>query len=761
MRRCIPIIVRTGLIVCIVIVGSISLVCQSMHFLRFLPLDISPVVDVSSFSNGTCFLHADGRLSYVAVNDTLRNHFTTLDNALVLKIGAVGDTLWTWSSDGRIRSYVRVVDNVTVSAKLYDAFWYDHFSRKAFGARRDSIFVILQGQTLTESFLMITPYSTADRAFAVVDEGVILQSDTTLYQIRGGIVTDSMPYTVNINAFVRLDKDYTIILDNLGFAQGVSSSTELSLTDLSMLWNLQWVSTTGIGRIGSNPVLCVSGVRFDSSGAHQQVALTVSKDEVIERTSDFQLPAQSVGTFAVVDDVAQILDANRMLSFWQPQSGRYTPASRRMPGYTPGGGFLTRFNGDIGIGFTWTKSQLFRDSSSLTEIYDARQEIFRSVEIPLGMTIGCFHQTSDGHEIVIGDRGAAVKTSTMATWALQSGISGASVFRSFTDTLSDGSMFVPGETRIVFTWNDKDKTIKRAILPTLLTPCRYVLSSSETIVYADPFRTVIAPNDIQRDSISGTTISFDGYVSGIPIQVVRDTVSIIVIPFADAEKTTADRIIRRRYVEETIIDTTVILLDEPLDVENYRIAISTWVSGDTLAIFDAVSGRYLLVVANDHVLSKQVPIWKVGYAYNPTSPSGQFVSTTTVRYVSPSHGVAVDINVLGHDPDSVTSVDGLNSQVTQNIYHVYVQNVSPNPASTTIHANLGKFGTADLSSLELFISDLEGNIVQNCREYVPSFGPGSDTARVVIPISSLASGIYLLVFRNSQIASSHKFIVVR
>lgn len=91
--------------------------------------------------------------------------------------------------------------------------------------------------------------------------------------------------------------------------------------------------------------------------------------------------------------------------------------------------------------------------------------------------------------------------------------------------------------------------------------------------------------------------------------------------------------------------------------------------------------------------------------------------------------------------------------------HLYVGLMHPNPASDNLRVTLGRFPTALEDNMQLYLVNLSGSIVRDFTAQLHAFPGPSSKQEVLLSVSGLPTGMYLLVFENSQGASVGKIMV--
>ncbi len=174
-------------------------------------------------------------------------------------------------------------------------------------------------------------------------------------------------------------------------------------------------------------------------------------------------------------------------------------------------------------------------------------------------------------------------------------------------------------------------------------------------------------------------------------------------------------------------------------------------NADTVKLFFHYTMELLTFVGRE-LLSRRSYMTRVTEQFQYASQNNVFwLSSDSIRILRPSEGVAITIVLR----DSVVS------SVDQGIWHFYLENVHPNPATNTVTVDVGKFLTADRSSVQLQLWTLDGTMIQDYTPSLPTFGLGNEKHTVHLNVSDIPSGMYLLVIKNSQITRSEKIIIRR
>jgi len=136
-------------------------------------------------------------------------------------------------------------------------------------------------------------------------------------------------------------------------------------------------------------------------------------------------------------------------------------------------------------------------------------------------------------------------------------------------------------------------------------------------------------------------------------------------------------------------------------------------------------------------------------------------TNSSVRFVSMNH-----VEISRVDEGLLATIDFSSDSSTtsfkdQALQHFYLSSISPNPASLSIKADIGKFGTANRTGLTLQLCAMGGWIEKDFTLQIPQFSTGRETHTITLDISDVASGPYLLVIKNSQSTDAVKVMVVR
>lgn len=187
--------------------------------------------------------------------------------------------------------------------------------------------------------------------------------------------------------------------------------------------------------------------------------------------------------------------------------------------------------------------------------------------------------------------------------------------------------------------------------------------------------------------------------------------------------------------------------------EQYGLAFHS--SNDTLSILDTRSLRLIRIVG-ERVESDIVLPRAVRSPFNETTDAlVRFDSHDRLVFVHPKWGVHCTVSLKSGLPTSVVD------EIAQNISHVYLENVRPNPTSGTFAVDVGKFATADLATVTLQLCDLSGRVVRDYSRQLPTFAMPSDRKPVTLDVNNVNEGVYFLVVRNSQTSTALKVIVAR
>ncbi len=173
--------------------------------------------------------------------------------------------------------------------------------------------------------------------------------------------------------------------------------------------------------------------------------------------------------------------------------------------------------------------------------------------------------------------------------------------------------------------------------------------------------------------------------------------------------------------------------------------------GDTIHVFHRFTGKCLTFVDRTLIRESTIKAHTYSMFAYASSANVRFVANDSVRIVLPSEGIAATFYV-GGDPIS---------SVSQNIWHFYIQKPRPNPTGGHLTIDVGKFVTADRSSVRLQLWSLDGRFIHDYSKSLPSFGTGNETHSITLDVADVSTGQYLLVIRNSQNSQAEKIVIMR
>jgi hypothetical protein len=133
----------------------------------------------------------------------------------------------------------------------------------------------------------------------------------------------------------------------------------------------------------------------------------------------------------------------------------------------------------------------------------------------------------------------------------------------------------------------------------------------------------------------------------------------------------------------------------------------------------------------------------------------RFDSHDRLILVHPKWGIHCIVSLQSGLPTSMVD------EVAQNISHVYLENVRPNPTTGTFTVDVGKFATADLATVTLQLCDLSGRVVRDYSRNLPKFALPSDRKSITLDVNDINEGAYFIVVRNSQTATALKVVIAR
>lgn len=291
--------------------------------------------------------------------------------------------------------------------------------------------------------------------------------------------------------------------------------------------------------------------------------------------------------------------------------------------------------------------------------------------------------------------------------------------------------------------SDTGKTWRTRVAGPPFNPYLRTVESDSLMIFIAGVRTFIVKKDQQQDSIVALVLKsrilthpFVTRAVGNEFEIVglyRDSVENLILRFEE-------------YVLDSLIKAIEIKLDSITGTTP-----AGYSNGDTVQLFFHYSLENLTFVGRELRSRRSLYSRATEQFRYADYRHVQFVSRDSVRIVRPSEGVATTIYV-GDSP--TTSVD-------QGIWHFYLENVHPNPAENKLSVDVGKFITADRSTVQLQLWTIEGRLELDFTSALPSFGAGNEKHTVSLNVSSVPNGPYLLVIRNSQVSRAEKVMIIR
>ncbi|NQW28969.1 MAG: T9SS type A sorting domain-containing protein [Ignavibacteria bacterium] len=317
----------------------------------------------------------------------------------------------------------------------------------------------------------------------------------------------------------------------------------------------------------------------------------------------------------------------------------------------------------------------------------------------------------------------------------------------FNWNLSDQSLLLP------LYWNgycrstDLGQTWRKFVVPKMIqTYSQFHLhgnglvlnsSSAELIFISDPFKTDTA---IVSSRFQRRNLKILGYSS--------DSVFAISAPSTDISSGPLTQMILYTLKVGAVLDSTIVTLSKPFPGLP---RITTAKFSDTVIVFEKYTSRHITIV-NGVVQSDVLPPIGLLSRVDLTPQADIFIpNTSQVTIAFPTAGVLVDYFPFRHDSTLST---------VQDIAHVYVQDAHPNPTKGTVSVTIGKFVTADVSSISLELYDTNGQLIRNFSNKLPKFGSGNEQESVTLDVSGIQNGMYLLVIRNAQTTQATKVIIL-
>ncbi|MBC8124344.1 MAG: hypothetical protein H7X70_01300, partial [Candidatus Kapabacteria bacterium] len=179
-----------------------------------------------------------------------------------------------------------------------------------------------------------------------------------------------------------------------------------------------------------------------------------------------------------------------------------------------------------------------------------------------------------------------------------------------------------------------------------------------------------------------------------------------------------------RFASPTEVDTTLVSVSGHLLYTN----LSYFVHGDTISVFERETARVIRIVDGQVVADSNV--------MDNGLPGFWGMSTTRAWFVAADTIVFQGVNE-GHWCKLVIGAPFTTSVVEQDIQHFYFQNVHPNPASSTLTVDLGRFVTADISNVKLFLADMAGESVKQFSKDLPKFTRANEVTTLDLDISTV------------------------
>ncbi len=280
-----------------------------------------------------------------------------------------------------------------------------------------------------------------------------------------------------------------------------------------------------------------------------------------------------------------------------------------------------------------------------------------------------------------------------------------------------------------------------------------ILSDSKTIVFASRYEIAIASLDDHSDTI-GDRLYRPMLSSPIGVLGIKDSVVRIFRTYhSRGVVDSIDRIWLVNLYRSGASDSVSLALPKTLPA--YWSIVRGATFGDTTCLYAHFANlSFFVSIVGDRVVEYHINNdLSTSSITSVSSYSMDVRSKGAVEFLNITEGVRFVFDYLKQD--TTTSV------VDQNISHYYVNSVNPNPASTTITAQLGKFATADKSTVRLELWTVNGEFVRDYSRELPKFGAGPEQGLVSLDINGISQGLYLLVIKNAQSTHAHKVIISR
>lgn len=383
--------------------------------------------------------------------------------------------------------------------------------------------------------------------------------------------------------------------------------------------------------------------------------------------------------------------------------------------------------------------------------YDS--QVLDTVDIDTNTIVESYVENNNGVGILVTRQGVFRKTSTTKYVRVPLTLFETGSSKALPICIEDSIFVVPNSGSHVAISRDAGITWKKHVVRGLRNFPISIHSDGKTLVLSSKYEIAIAEVQDQRDTI-GSRFYRPANASPLGLLNIRD--SMVTIFRTDHSKgvlDSVDRVWLVRLFANGESDSISVML--PRILPAYWSVLRGATFGDTSYLYaHAFYFSFFVSIVGNRIIEyvPNVDLTMLSLA-SVDSYLIRVRSAGSVELYNNTDGVKFQLSYIPQD--TTTSV------IEQNISHYYVTSVSPNPASSIITTQLGKFATADKSTVRLELWTFNGEFIRDYSRELPKFGSGPEQAQVSLDLSGVSQGMYLLVIKNAQSTHAHKVIISR
>jgi len=358
------------------------------------------------------------------------------------------------------------------------------------------------------------------------------------------------------------------------------------------------------------------------------------------------------------------------------------------------------------------------------------------------------YETQLGTEIIVTDAEIVVKSKKAQMWEL---------LRSFLPKrISSGSvhqplpgMFVIGG-QIMFS-TDNEETWKNVVVNGLKWSVESAVANENRLWLKDYFNLYYVDLPLKSDTVTATQLAYSARnFSPKLIGLIDGKITLVGVDVWEGVNVNSG-VVKSLY--QIFVDPITTELDSSV------VQLSTPSTGLRTFNFNGEVGLYRLTDQQFSTLHSDFETAPISIASDSTSTVSDIglsdihtVDDSTFVVASAVNNVQYTVSLKRSQVSSVESID-------QNIIHVYIDQLYPNPASIKTTLQFGRHNTADPASTQLQLVDMSGAVVKDFTKKVDFNIPAGTLQTVTLELDEVASGNYLLVMRNKGISDARILIV--